>query len=66
MPRGQSGRVVIEMDPDFKRQVYVSLAREGLTLREWFIREASAFIGNSEQPMLPIKGVERVSRERRA
>ena len=66
MSRGQSGRVVIEIDPQLKREVYTILASEGLTLREWFIREASAFVSRSEQPLLPLRGVERPSRKRQA
>lgn len=38
MARGDSGRVVIELEPELKRQLYSILAIQGLTLKEWFIR----------------------------
>lgn len=38
MARGISGRVVIELEPELKRQLYSILAVQGLTLKEWFIR----------------------------
>lgn len=38
MVQGASGRVVIEIEPHLKRQLYSSLAAQGMTLKEWFIR----------------------------
>lgn len=40
MAKGNSGRVVIEIDPDFKRSLYSVLAADGLTLKHWFIQAA--------------------------
>jgi hypothetical protein len=48
--------VVIEMDPALKRDLHVALAAEGLTLKDWFLREAEAYLVRRAQPELP--GVE--------
>ena len=44
MAKGQSGRLVIEVDPSFKRRLYATLAAEGLTLKAWFTEEAKRFV----------------------
>jgi len=52
MARGSSGRIVIEVDPLMKRALYVELARQGLTLKAWFIVEAEHFIAVGDQSTL--------------
>ncbi len=52
MPIGPSGRVVIEVDPAFKAELYVALEREGMTLKELFLRMAREFVKNQPQPSL--------------
>jgi hypothetical protein len=44
MSIGSSGRIVIEVAPDVKRQLYSALAREGITLKKWFLREAHGYM----------------------
>lgn len=44
MARGESGRVVVEVEPDLKSALYVALAADNTTLRAWFIREAGRYI----------------------
>lgn len=46
MARGRSGRVVIEVDPALKRDLYVALATEEATLKDWFIQQAQAYLRN--------------------
>jgi hypothetical protein len=53
MPKGQSGRVVVEVDPDLKRRLYSALAIENSTLKEWFIDAARQYVAEREQPLLP-------------
>ena len=36
-----SNRVVIEVDPDQKQQIYAALKARGLTMREWFLQQVS-------------------------
>ena len=38
--KGDSGRIVIEVDPDLKRRLYSALAMNNLTLKQWFIELA--------------------------
>lgn len=37
MSKGESGRIVIEIDPVLKRRLYSALAMDGCTLKDWFI-----------------------------
>ena len=52
MAKGSSGRVVIVVEPGLKRELYVELARRGLTLKAWFIDQATHFLETSHQPSL--------------
>lgn len=52
MARGDSGRIVVEVEPDLKAALYVALAKEELTLKAWFIRAAEAFVESVHQPGL--------------
>lgn len=56
MPQGSSGRIVLEVDPETKRELYSSLAREGLTLKAWFLEAARVYIERSTQPRLKFRG----------
>lgn len=44
MPKGASGRLVIEIDTSLKHQLYVALAEENQTLKSWFLSSASEFL----------------------
>jgi hypothetical protein len=52
MSRGASGRIVIEIDPELKAELYAELGREGRTLRTWFIECAKAYVSIRQQPVL--------------
>lgn len=52
MARGDSGRIVVEVDPALKRAVYVELARQGLTLKAWFTTQAERLVAHGAQPEL--------------
>ena len=52
MARGSSGRVVLVVEPELKQDLYVELARHDLTLKAWFIDQATRFIETSRQPSL--------------
>lgn len=53
MPRGNSGRIVIEIDPKKKSQLYSVLAKNNTTLKEWFVRQCDQYLEVSIQPPLP-------------
>jgi hypothetical protein len=40
------------VDPGLKRDLYVELARHSLTLKDWFIGQATTFLETSHQPSL--------------
>lgn len=52
MARGKSGRIVLEIDPTLKRQLYLTLEKNQMTLKEWFLIASQEFISNSEQMKL--------------
>jgi hypothetical protein len=52
MARGDSGRLVLEIDPEFKREFYAALALEGLTAKDWFLGKARDFVEGIQQPWL--------------
>jgi hypothetical protein len=52
MARGESGRIVIEVDPELKRELYAALAIAGSTLKDWFIRSAEGYCASGTQGSL--------------
>lgn len=44
MSIGNSGRIVIEVEPELKRQLYSALAKDGMSLKQWFLNNANAFL----------------------
>lgn len=52
MAIGESGRIVLEIDPELKRKLYSVLALENKTLKEWFIGIAVQHIDTQQQPSL--------------
>ena len=48
MPRGYSGRIVLEIDPQKKRQLYAALDEEGSTLKDWFLRHLDPYLDRSQ------------------
>jgi hypothetical protein len=60
MAKGDSGRIVLTIDPDLKRKLYAVLALEQTTLKDWFTKSSESYvkerlraelnsIGNSEE-----------------
>jgi len=52
MARGPSGRLVVELEPDLKQQLYVALSLDGLTFKDWLTSEANRYIADRYQPQL--------------
>lgn len=44
MARGQSGRIVLEVDPELKNELYSAISKKGMTLKDWFIDTAEQYI----------------------
>jgi len=52
LSRGNSGRIVLEVDPSVKSQLYIALAKKGITLKAWFLQQCETFISDYRQPEL--------------
>jgi len=52
MARGDSGRIVLEIDPSEKDELYSALTKDGMTLKDWFLRQASQYLRDRNQPTL--------------
>ena len=48
MARGTSGRIVIEIDPRLKQRLHAALALDGLSLKEWFLRQVYSYLGSDQ------------------
>jgi hypothetical protein len=59
MPRGSSGRIVVEISPVLKARLYTCLDLHQLTMKQWLEAHAADLIGqsakSSSQLMLPLK-----------
>ena len=44
MPIGDSGRIVLEIDPNEKQTLYAALSKDGLTLKDWFLRHVGIYL----------------------
>lgn len=62
MSIGNSGRIVIEVEPEAKRRLYAALALDGLTLKEWFLKAAEIYMQTANQ--VPLAFGERASSPR--
>jgi len=56
--RGPSGRIVIEVDPSDKHNLYAALAADGLTLKDWFTQSAAEYVRSRSQMRLSFKETE--------
>tara|TARA_B110000046_G_scaffold88643_1_gene96717 strand:+ start:1239 stop:1430 length:192 start_codon:yes stop_codon:yes gene_type:complete len=52
--KGSSGRLVIEIDPSIKKELYERLGEKGLNMREWFLINANAYLKKNKQSSLLI------------
>lgn len=48
MSIGKSGRIVVEVDPSLKRELYSVLSLKGVSLKTWFTREAKALVSERD------------------
>jgi hypothetical protein len=52
MVRGESGRIVLEIDPSQKDELYIALTKDGLTLKDWFLQQAAIYLRERNQMTL--------------
>jgi len=51
MPRGTSGRIVIEVNPELKDELYSVLQEQELTLKDWFISNAKDYLDTNHSQL---------------
>lgn len=54
MSIGSSGRIVIEIDPDLKQDLYAVLEKDGLNLKQWFLENARQYLKDRSQLSLQL------------
>jgi len=54
MPVGASGRIVVEIDPELKQELYGALEMDGMRLKHWFLEQVDDFLKNRSQLDLPL------------
>ena len=52
MARSDSGRVVIDLDPEFKNELYSALRNDDKNLKGWFLEKATDYVEDKKQPSL--------------
>jgi hypothetical protein len=55
MAIGPSGRIVIEVDPELKRELYSCLSSDQLSLRQWFLDSARQYLATRGQLSLDLQ-----------
>jgi len=53
MPVGKSGRIVIEIDPILKQELYQSLGKDDSNLKQWFLEQVDGYL--AEKSQMPIR-----------
>ena len=66
MPKGTSGRIVIEIEPEMKDELYTALEKEGLKMKQWFLENALEFLKNRQQLTLAFDAPKENKQERAA
>lgn len=44
MSVGPSGRIVVEVEPELKRELHSALVKDGQTMKDWFVIQAESFV----------------------
>ncbi|MDC9597356.1 MULTISPECIES: hypothetical protein [Xenorhabdus] len=54
MAKGESGRIVLEVDPELKKSLYSILALDQQTLKDWFVDKAQQHIEEKKTELIKI------------
>ncbi len=52
MAKGESGRIVLEVEPELKKALYSVLAMEQKTLKDWFVDKAQKHICEKKSELI--------------
>ncbi len=55
MPVGSSGRIVIEIDPDLKQELYSCLDDDNMNLKHWFLKRVHDYLKDRGQLSLDLE-----------
>lgn len=50
--KGESGRIVLEVEPELKKALYSILAMEQKTLKDWFVDKAQKHIQEKKSELI--------------
>lgn len=53
MSIGKSGRVIVEMEPELKKELHAVLRQEGTNLKAWFLEKVDELLAEKSQKPLP-------------
>lgn len=48
MSVGNSGRIVVEIDPLLKKQLYQALKEDGVNMKDWFLQQAQELLNKNQ------------------
>ncbi len=65
MSIGKSGRVVIEIDPNLKKELHAVLKTEGKNLKSWFLENVEQLLSERGQFSLPLDNEPSASEDKR-
>lgn len=54
MAVGPSGRIVVEIDPELKQELYAALEQDGVNLKQWFLERVGEHLRSRGQLSLPL------------
>jgi hypothetical protein len=55
MSIGKSGRIVIEIEPELKKELHSVLRKEGTNLKTWFLEHVDQLLAEKSQKTLPFE-----------
>lgn len=55
MSVGTSGRIVLEIDPEQKQELYQALKKDDLNMKRWFLKQVDAYLKDRNQMTLDLE-----------
>lgn len=65
MSIGNSGRIVIEIEPELKKELHSVLRLEGTNLKSWFLENVEQLLSEKAQQSLPLDNEQQKAEARR-
>lgn len=51
---GSSGRIVLEIEPELKKELYSTLAMDSMNMKQWFLKQVSLYLECHDQLQLEL------------